>query len=187
MLTVKIPDIPEIELYDPDRNMFITQPGIKAQTLVLEHSLISISLWESKWKIPFLTSKKKTTEQTLDYIRCMTITKNVDPELYNRLPSSVIKMIQDYIDDPMTATTFTNTSSDKRNSRKIVTSEELYYDMAVLNIPFECEKWHLNRLITLIRIGTIRNQPQKKMSRKEIYERNAAWNKAQREARHSKG
>lgn len=186
MLTVKIPEIPEMELYDSSRNLFITLPKIKEQTLTLEHSLISISLWESKWKTPFLKNESKSNEQTLDYIRCMTINKNVDPEVYKRLPSSVILEIQNYIDDPMTATTFRETKENKK-SKKIITSEEIYWEMIALGIPSEYEKWHLNRLLTLIRICAIKSQPPQKMSKREIFERNKALNEQRRRALHSNG
>lgn len=187
MLTVKIPEIPEMELYDSSRDLFTVLPRIREQTLTLEHSLISISLWESKWKVPFLKNEAKTSEQTLDYIRCMTINKNIDPDLYKRLPSSVIKIIQDYIDDPMTATTFRDNGYKKKNTNKIITSEEIYWEMIALNIPPEYEKWHLNRLLTLIRICAIKSQPPKKMSKREIFERNRALNEERRRMLHSNG
>lgn len=186
MLTVKIPEQPEMELYDSSRGEFIVLPRVKEQTLTLEHSLISVSLWEAKWKIPFLKNEAKTTEQTLDYIRCMTINKNVDPEVYRRLPADAIKQIQSYIDDPMTATTFRDTH-EKKSSKKIITSEEIYWEMVALNIPSEYEKWHLNRLLTLIKICAIKNQPPKKMSKREIFERNKAWNEKRRQELHSNG
>lgn len=187
MLTVKIPEIPEMELYDSSRNLFVTLPRVKEQTLILEHSLISISLWESHWKTPFLKNEQKTDEQTLDYIRCMTINKNVDPNVYKRLPASIIRQIQRYIDDPMTATTFREEGETKKNSKKIITSEEIYWEMIALNIPSEYEKWHLNRLLTLIKICAIKSQPQKKMSKREIFERNKALNEARRKALNSNG
>lgn len=186
MLTVKIPEMPEIELYNSSQNLFTTLPRVKEQTLTLEHSLISMSLWESRWKTPFLKSEKKTTEQTIDYIRCMTINKNVDPEVYQRLPASVVLQIQQYIDDPMTATTFSGTP-ERKASNKIVTTEEIYWMMTAFNIPFECEKWHWNRLWTLIRICSIKNQPPKKMSKRDILQRNKALNEARRKAYGSSG
>lgn len=187
MLTVKIPEQPEMELYDSSLNEFVSLPRIKEQTLTLEHSLISVSLWEAKWKTPFLKNEAKTTEQTLDYIRCMTINKNVPPEVYTRLPANVIEQIQNYIDDPMTATTFRDSLDKKNNKKKFITSEEIYWEMIALNIPSEYEKWHLNRLLTLIRICAIKNQPPKKMSKREIFERNKAWNEKRRQELHSKG
>ena len=116
----------------------------------------------------------------------MTITQNIDPEIYYFLPDSVMKEITDYIEDTMTATTFSNTSNEKP-SREVVTSELIYYWMVALNIPFTCEKWHLNRLMTLIRICSIKNSPQKKMSPGEIRTRNQQLNAARRKAMHSKG
>lgn len=181
MLTVVIP---ETEEFDPKTNSFYIR---KREVLTLEHSLVSLAKWESKWKKPFLSDKNTTLEETLDYIRCMTITQNVDPSVYHRLPASVIKQINDYITDPMTATTFSEDQT-KRPSREIITAEIIYYWMVALQIPFECQKWHLNRLITLIRVCNIKNDPdKKKMSRRDIYKQNAALNAARRKVLGTKG
>ena len=135
---------------------------------------------------PFLDNKTpKTIAETMDYIRCMTITQNVDPEVYNFLTAENIKSINDYIDAPMTATTFSQQNTSR--SREIVTSELIYYWMIALNIPMKCEKWHLNRLLTLIRVCNIKNTPPKKMSKKDIMSRNAALNAARRKQLNSKG
>ena len=175
--------IPEQELFNESTNEFFT---IRSQTLKLEHSLVSISKWESKWKIPFLDKGKKTREQTIDYIRCMTITQNVNPLVYMGITNKNIEDISAYIDDPMTATWFNE--QEKRTGRKeIVTSELIYYWMIALNIPMECQRWHLNRLLTLVRICNIKNQKPKKMSRNEIYSRNRALNAARRQRINSKG
>ena len=180
MLTIVIP---ETEEYDPITETF----SIKKRTVLqLEHSLVSLSKWESKWKKPFLSEQDKTPEETLDYIRCMTISQNVDPDIYRRLPVSAIKKINEYISDPMTATTFSDDPNQKRN-REIVTAEIIYYWMVALQIPFECQKWHLNRLITLIRVCNIKNTPPKNMSRSEIYRQNAALNAARRKMHNTKG
>lgn len=175
--------IPEQELFNEATNEFFT---IRAQTLKLEHSLVSISKWESKWKIPFLDKGKKTREQTLDYIRCMTITQNVNPLVYMGITNKNVEDVSTYIDDPMTATWFNE--QEKRTGRKeIVTSELIYYWMIALNIPMECQRWHLNRLLTLVRICNIKNQKPKKMSRNEIYSKNRALNAARRQRINSKG
>lgn len=181
MLTVKIPPI---ELYDEVSGLFINSK--KEQVLQLEHSLVSLSKWESKWKKPFLGKEDKTTEETRDYIKCMTLTQNVNPEVYTRIPISIVNRISDYIEDPMTATTFSFPSQNKTN-REVVTAEILYYYMIALNIPFECQKWHLNRLLTLINVCSIKNQPATKMSRKEIVNRNKALNEQRRQALKTKG
>lgn len=174
MLTITIPGA---EMYDESRNEFITT---KAQTLQLEHSLVSISKWESKWKKPFLSKDKKTHEETLDYIRCMTLTQNVDPKVFLIIPNNIIQKITEYIDSPMTATWF-NEKDEKKKSSEIVTSEIIYYWMISNNIPFECQKWHLNRLLTLIRVCNIKNNKNaKKMSQKEIMNSNRELNKARR-------
>lgn len=169
------------ELYDENKNEFIT---LKSQSLKLEHSLLSVSKWESKWHKPFLVKENKTTDELLDYIRCMTI-NNVDNYIYYLLTEEDIKKIYAYIEDSMTATTI-NEVKGKRNSES-VTSELIYYWMVSLQIPFECEKWHLNRLLTLIKICNIKNQPSKKMSRRQILDQNRAINAARLKKFHTKG
>ena len=170
--------VPAIEAFDDEKQEFVTIG--KDQTLELEHSLISLSKWESKWCKVFLSKEEKTTEETIDYIKCMTVTPRVDPSVYDRLTKENIKQIQDYIAAPMTATYFSKDASGKIN-REQVTSELIYYWMIAMQIPFECEKWHLNRLLTLIRVCNIKNQPPKKMSKKEIMTRNAALNAQRRQ------
>ena len=174
--------VPEMEFYDEDNNEFIM---FNEQVLQLEHSLVSISKWESKWHIPFLDGKDKTLEQIIDYVRCMTITQNVKPEVYNRLTEDNLKAINDYIENPMTATTFSD--SNQRPSREIITSEIIYYWMVSFNIPFECQKWHLNKLLTLIKVCNIKNSPPKKMSRQEILSRNRALNEARKKNLNTRG
>lgn len=175
--------IPEIELWDEGKQEFVYS---KAQTLQLEHSLVSLSKWESKWGKAFLGKADKSNEEIIDYIRCMTITQNVSPEIYNYLTDDNYKQIDDYISAPMTATVFSPDKSSKRN-RETVTAELIYYWMIAQNIPFECQKWHLNRLLTLIRVCNIKNQPAKKKSKQDIIAQNAALNAARRKQLNSRG
>lgn len=174
--------IPEREMFDEATQEFIKT---KEYTLQLEHSLVSLSKWEAKWRVPFLSKEKKTIEQTIDYVRCMTITQNIDPVVYNGLTNENLDAINKYIEDPMTATTFSKRPIG--SSGEIVTSELIYYWMIALNIPMECQRWHLNRLLTLVKVCNIKNEPGKKMSRNEIMNRNSALNAARRKAMHSKG
>lgn len=167
--------IPPMEAFDESKNLFIDLPG---KDLQLEHSLVSMSKWESKWKKPFLSDKGMTTEETIDYIRQMTITQNVDESVYSRITQKHIDAIREYIDDPMTATTFAEI--DKKRNKDVITSEVIYYWMVAFNIPFECQKWHLNRLLTLIKVCNINNQPKKKMGRKEAANRQRALNEARK-------
>lgn len=180
------------ELFDEENNRFI---NVKETHLVLEHSLISISKWESKYKKPFLVEKSMSNvEEVLYYIKCMTVTpQNVDDIVYTCLTEDQIKSIVEYINDPMTATWF---SDDKQNSTKskkkeILTSEVIYWQMIALQIPQGFEKWHLNRLLTLIRVCAAKNEEQygdkKKMSKSDLLRRNAALNAQRRAKMHTKG
>lgn len=174
--------IPASEKWDEAKEEFIYG---KEQTLRLEHSLVSLSKWETKWCKPFLSSDK-SREETIDYIKCMTISSGVDENVYSLLTDQNIEEITKYINAPMTAITFPK-SSTTGSSRETVTYELVYYWMITLNIPFECQKWHLNRLLALIRVCNIKNQPPKKMSKGEIMSRNAALNAARRKQLNTKG
>lgn len=175
--------IPARELWDEAKNEFIYT---KECTLQLEHSLISLSKWESKWCKAFFSKEPKTQEETLDYIKCMTLTPNVKDEIYACLSNDNVTEINKYIEAPMTATFFSQDKGGKPN-REQITSELIYYWMIALTIPFECQKWHLNRLLTLIRVCNIKNQPPKKMSKREIMSRNSALNAARRKQLNTKG
>lgn len=174
--------IPAAEFFDERTNRFVMT---EETTLTLEHSLLSLSKWESKWNKTFLGKDEKSFEETIDYIRCMTLTKNVNPDVYLGLTKENVEAINDYIAAPMTATHI-NKREHKIN-RETTTSELLYYWMISLGIPFECQKWHLNRLITLIEVCSIKSQPPKKMSRGEIMRQNAALNAARRKKLNTTG
>ena len=158
----------------------------KTQVLQLEHSLVSLSKWESKWHKPFLSRGDMTYEETLDYIKFMTLTENVDDEVYDHFTTLNIEQIKQYISDPMTATTFSKEENGKRN-REIITAEIIYHWMIDLGIPFECEKWHLNRLITLIRVRSAKLAPPKKRGKKAIANSYAALNAARRKQLNTRG
>jgi hypothetical protein len=181
MLRITVPLGPEG--WDEQKQEFI-EP--KVQVLQLEHSLVSLSKWESKWCKPFFSKTTKTTEETLDYIKCMTVTQNVNPDVYNHLTQSNIEEIHNYIEAPMTATTFLEDKNSKHN-RETITAELIYYWMISLQIPPEYQKWHLNKLLTLIRVCNIKNAPPRKMSKREIMSRNAQLNAARRQQLKSKG
>ena len=173
--------VPGREFFDEDKNEFVS---IKPTKLTLEHSLISLSKWESKWEKPFLSSDK-TVPETIDYIRCMTLTQNVDPLVYNALNNENVQSVIKYIEAPMTATKV-KSPKQARNS-ELVTAELIYYWMIALNIPFECQKWHLNKLLTLIEVCSVKNQPQKKMGKNEILRSNRELNAARRAKYKTKG
>ena len=174
--------VPNLEVYDDGKSEFIIKKG---QILQVEHSLVSIAKWESKWNKPFLTNKAKTIEETIDYIKCMTITQNVLPYIYSQITNENVNQVSEYIALPMSATWFTN--EDNTPSKEIITSEIIYYSMIAYNIPFECQKWHLNRLLTLIRVCKKKNDKPKKMSRTEIVNRNRELNNKRRQQSNSKG
>lgn len=172
--------IPALKLYDDDKNEFFT---LKEQTLQLEHSLVSLSKWESKWCKPFLTREPKSDEETIDYVRCMTLTQNVDPTVYLRLTDAHIEQIQKYIDAPMTATWFSDTEDKGKQNGEQITSELVYYWMFSFGIPMDCQKWHFNRLLTLIRVFSAKSQKPKPMTLQE----RAALNAARKKQYNTKG
>ena len=175
--------IPEIDLWDEVTEKFISREAV---TLELEHSLVSLAEWESKWKKAFLGRGEKTDEEVRDYIRCMTLTPNVDPDSYNYLTDDNYRRINEYIQDPMTATTFRDDRV-ARGGQKIITAEVIYSWMFSLQIPMECQYWHLNRLITQVRTCSVMNQSPKKMSKRDVMSQNAALNAARRQRLNSKG
>ena len=197
MLTIVIPGV---QSWNPNTSEF---QYTKPVELKLEHSLLSLAKWESNWHIPFFSSSAQMTpEQQLDYLRCMTVTQGVDPAVYKRLTRENWNAINRYMDDPMTATWFrgepkpnepkTKTNTPRPHARPRrggteTTAEVLYAQMFQLGIPKECEKWHLNRLLTLLRVCQEANTPPKKMSRGEAMAQQRMLN-AQRRARlNSKG
>lgn len=174
MLTITIPDQ---EWFNDVTQEFVE---IKGRDLTLEHSLVSLSKWESLYHKPFLTREEKTRAETLNYIKCMTITQNVPDVIFKAIDAKTINLVMAYIENPMTATTFTEDEQKKKVNRDVITAEIIYYWMVALQIPMECQKWHLNRLLTLINVCNIKNQP-KKMSKADLMRRNKALN-AQRRA-----
>lgn len=174
--------VPETELYDSSKNLFT---NYKECTLTLEHSLMSISKWESKWHKPYFNSKEKSIDEIRDYIRCMTISQIPDDLVFDRLSADNIRQINDYIQDPMTATTFRE--SQNKKGKEILTSEIIYYLMIAYGIPFECQKWHINKLFTLIKVCEIKNSPPKKMSKSDIFKQNKELNAYRRSVLNSKG
>lgn len=168
-------ELEAIEIYDEKTQTFATT---KPQTIKLEHSLVSISKWESKWKRPFLSKEPKTSEQSIDYIRCMSISGDIDDSIIGRLSEAQSLAILEYIDSDMTATKLPK--NNKTGVSQVVTSELIYYWMIQHNVPFECEKWHLNRLLTLINVCSIKASPPKKMSKQELARRNSEINAARK-------
>lgn len=184
MLEIKVNSV---ELFDDDKQEFSTIPET---TLHLEHSLISISKWEAKWHKPFMeNSDKMTQEEIVDYVKCMTLSSNnVDDKIYWYMSKENIEQIIAYIQNPMTATWFSEDKTNKKHKKEVITSELIYYWMVALQIPFECQKWHLNRLLTLVRVCNAKNEEQSpnkpKMTQRQMMARAAALN-AQRQAKYN--
>lgn len=179
-------EIKGAELFDESTNRFI---DVKPTTLTLEHSLIAISKWESKYHVPFLAEGEKTPEQLEYYFQCMTINQNVDPNVYKGITSEQQKEILDYIHDSMSATIIYDSDVTGKKGKKPerITSELIYCWMTLNHIPSEYEKWHLNRLLNLIQLCNLHNNPPKKMSKNEIIKNNDAINAARRAAMKSRG
>ena len=177
--------IPGGEFWNPREECF---ENTEPTTLYLEHSLFSISKWEEKHHKPFLSKNEKSIDEMYDYIKCMAISEyercgihnvQIDDLTIRGLTNGNMDEISSYIDNPMTATTFRENQNQKSN-KEIITAELIYYWMIALNIPFECQKWHLNKLLTLVRVCNIKNEPPKKMSKSELYKHHAAVNAARR-------
>lgn len=188
MLEITIPE-QHYEFYDEVKEEFLPPIDIKETTIQIEHSLLSIKKWEQKWHKPFLKDGNKTYDELTDYIRCMTLTHGVDPKVYNWIPKNVIEDVVEYIKDPMTATWFREDSlvGAQKNAREVITAEIIYYWMIALSIPVEFQKWHLNQLLTLIKVVNIKNQKPKKQDKRAAARERAALNKMRREKYNSKG
>lgn len=174
--------VPATEMWDEVNEEFVYTDE---QTLELEHSLAAISKWEAKYCKPFISKEPKTKEEDIDYIRCMTI-NDVDDNVYKCLDEKMMNTIREYMEAPMTATWFSKKEK-KSGSRDVITSEVIYYWMTVLNIPFSCENWNFNRLMTLIKVCNEEQKPQKDIKLKDLYKRNNALNAARKMAHHTRG
>jgi hypothetical protein len=172
------------ELFDQETEEFSTEVYA---VLELEHSLDSLSKWESIFEKPFLGEDEKTTEEALKYIELMILTPNFPPEVLSKLSQDNLNEIDKYINRKMSATWFNELPTSNRGGEKAITSEVIYYWMTSFNIPFECQYWHLNRLFTLIKIFNIKNGPSKNMSTSEVMARNRELNAQRRQQLGTKG
>lgn len=174
--------VPGGELFNEETNEFTEFDPV---VLDLEHSLVSLSKWESKFQKPFLVGGEKSSEEVLGYVEAMVLTLDFPKEALTRLSNANLSEINDYIDSSQSATTFSDKASNSRG--EIVTSELIYYWMIGFNIPIECENWHLNRLFALLKICSIKNSKEKKMSPQALAERNRKLNEERRKKLNSRG
>lgn len=151
------------ELYDQETNEFKTLGDLSLQ---LEHSLVSLSKWESKFEKPFLSGKAHSAEEILYYVECMILTKDYPENWFQRLTSTNMDAINAHIESKQSGTTF-GQMPERKGRNEVITSELIYYWMVAFNIPFECETWHLNRLFALIRICNLKNSKPQKMGKSE--------------------
>ena len=163
--------VPGVESFDDSKQQFVYT---EETVLVLEHSLVSVSKWESRYCKPFLSQDARTSEETINYVRDMTLTHGVDPMVYLAIPDSVLAEIGAYISSPQSATTITEVGV--KPTRQVITSELIYYWMVALTIPFECENWHINRLLMLIRVCNAKNSTKDKVNRADLLARNRRLN-----------
>ena len=175
--------VPAQEMWDEENEQFVYGDEV---TLELEHSLVSLSKWESKHHKAFLTKKEKTAEENLDYIKCMTLTEDVPDDVYARLTQENIDQIVAYIEDPMSATYYFDDKKQSQ-SRDVMTAEYIYYCMFANNIPLDFENRHLNQLIAIITMCAVKSSPPKKMSKSDIVNRHRQINAANRAKYHTKG
>jgi hypothetical protein len=173
MLTL---EVPLSEAFDNETKKFVTG---EVFVLELEHSLASLSKWESHFEKPFLGQGDKSTEETIWYVKAMTLTPDVPEEIYDKLSSANLRAITQYINAKMTATTISE-HGPQAKSREVITAEVMYHWMVALQIPFECQYWHLNRLLTLVRVCNIKNAPPKKVGRKTAAQQQRDLNAARR-------
>lgn len=174
--------VPLEEDYDEVKNEFLTSNSV---TLDLEHSLVSLSKWESIFEKPFLSSADKSPEELMAYVQCMILSSEVSPDVLARLTRKNVDEINNYINAKMTATTFNDRNA--RVNREVITAELIYYWMIALNVPFECQFWHLNRLLTLIKVCNVKNGPQKKMGRGDLARQQQSLNEQRRASMRSRG
>jgi hypothetical protein len=161
------------EHWDQENEKFVYPDSFK---LELEHSLVSLSKWESKWEVPFLGEKPKTTEMVLDYIECMILTPDPPADWISKLSKENIEEITAYFDSKQSATWF-NDHHPEPKTGETITSELVYYWLDICDIDWQAQYWHLNRLLTLVKIHTVKQAKPKPMSRSEMLRRRRALNK----------
>lgn len=176
--------VPGREFYDEESELFVT---VGETQLELEHSLVSLSKWESRWEKPFIGNAEKTTEQVTSYIQFMCLTPDVPPEVFDRVSNENLQEINDYLNSKMTATWFSADETATKGPQEVITSEVVYYWMITMNVPMECQHWHLERLFTLLKVIQLKSAPPKKRNRADVAAQRRALNQKRQQEFGTKG
>lgn len=189
MLTLVVPPGEPKEYFNSVDSTFVYGDPFPGATITMEHSLYTISKWEEKWKIPYLSKKEKTPEQTIDYIRFMAFPESIDDVVFENLTEENIKQINEYINGSFTAAKTGNIAVQEGKSRynPDMSADDIYASMVMARIPFECQHWHISRLLALLDIIGKKQNPPKKMGKNELLRRNAKLNAARKAKHHTKG
>lgn len=157
--------IPETELWDETREVFV---HVKEQTLTLEYSLVNVSKWESRWQKIFLSPEEKTEEQKRDFVYCMICNENTDPNVIYAFTEEDFKKVDRYISTSQSAAIIPEEKTNEPKSNELLSTDLIYYYLAQMQVPYiPTQDWHLSRVMSLIRIGSFKNKPEKKLNKQE--------------------
>lgn len=173
----------EMEYYDEQLNRFYTLPP---KVVNFEYSLAAVAEWEAIWKIPLLNTELGVdSDMFLSLAMCM----SDDRELLEYYLDDTEKAeLHKYLSDSQTATTINSSQNGNTTGRgKVYTAEEIYALMFMNGIPIEWESRNLNRLLVILRIISIYQNPPKKMSQQDVMKQNARLNRERKNKYKTKG